>query len=471
MASTAHARPAARRGRPHPEGPGTLAALSAIEERLEDSTARGLAHAVSGAVRDGLLPAGTRLPPIREVATQLALSPTTVSSSWALLSRSGTIRTEGRRGTMVADPGAPAAGRYRQALEHQSDFAVDLSTGVPDAALLPSLEPALRALTTAGTPGSYLDEPVLPGLVEALRADWPHEAPELTVVDGAMDALEQIARTTLRFGDRVAVEHPCFPPLVDLLESMGVRTVGVPVDEEGMSATQLAEALATPVLAVVLQPRAQNPTGVSLSERRARELVRVLRGTEALVVEDDSAGAIATTPALSLARWLPGQTVHIRSFSKSHGPDLRLAALSGPPRLMHELRARRQVGQGWSSRLLQRILLSLLTDPASIGQVDHARVEYARRRTVLVEALEAHGIPVGGTDGINVWVPVHDETATVVRLASQGIGVTPGAPFAVLPDDHGHVRVTCGLLAEGQQDLAERLAAAARTRTWRPRAR
>src|SRR5699024_7453907 len=125
--------------------------------------------------------------------------------------------------------------------------------GVPDESLLPSLDPALRALTTAGTPGSYLDDPVLPGLHEVLRAEWPCPAEDLTVVDGAMDALEQVARTTLRFGDRVAVEDPCFPPLVDLLESMGVRIVGVPVDEEGMSATHLAEAVATPVVAVVLQ--------------------------------------------------------------------------------------------------------------------------------------------------------------------------------------------------------------------------
>ncbi|MGH8964632.1 MAG: GntR family transcriptional regulator, partial [Actinomycetes bacterium] len=64
--------------------------LSAIEQRLEAPTARGLAHAVGLAISDGVLPPGTRLPPIREVATQLAVSPTTVSAGWALLARSGT---------------------------------------------------------------------------------------------------------------------------------------------------------------------------------------------------------------------------------------------------------------------------------------------------------------------------------------------------------------------------------------------
>src|SRR5665811_1974965 len=148
--------------------------LSALEERMDKPTARGLAHAVSRAIRDGVLPSGTRLPPIREVATQLALSPTTVSAGWSLLARAGAIRTDGRRGTTVADPVGPSNTRYRRALEGQSGFSLDLSTGVPDAALLPSLSRALGGLTTAGTPGSYLDEAVLPELRDVLLNEWPY---------------------------------------------------------------------------------------------------------------------------------------------------------------------------------------------------------------------------------------------------------------------------------------------------------
>ncbi len=65
------------------------ALLSALEERLDHPTARGLAAAVSRAIADGVLVPGTKLPPIRTVATELALSPTTVSSAWALLAGPG----------------------------------------------------------------------------------------------------------------------------------------------------------------------------------------------------------------------------------------------------------------------------------------------------------------------------------------------------------------------------------------------
>ncbi len=73
-----------------------------------------------------------------------------------------------------------------------------------------------------------------------------------------------------------------------------------------------------------------------------------------------------------------------------------------------------------------------------------------------------------GTDGLNIWVPVRDEAAAVLRLASQGIAVTPGSPFSVegRPGPEGHIRVTTGLVRDGHEELAERIADAARTGAW-----
>ena len=445
--------------------------LLAIQERLEELSSRGVAHAVSRAVRDGALQPGARLPPIRVLAAQLGLSPTTVSAGWALLARSGAIHTDGRRGTTVADLQDPIPGRYRRALEQQLEFALDLSTGIPDSALLPNLGLALSELTTAGTPGSYLDDPILPGLLDVLKAQWPYAADELMVVDGAMDALDLVSRSLLRFGDRAVVEHPCFPPLLDLLESIGVEVVGVPVDHVGLLPKPLTTALSRPAAAVFLQPRAQNPTGASMTEQRAQDLAPILAQAGMPVVEDDSSGAVAATTPISLGQWIPGQVIHIRSFSKSHGPDLRLAAMSGPSDLLREIIHHRQLGQGWSSRLLQRVLLSLLTDPTTVADVDRARDEYTRRRDALVAALASCGVQVASGDGLNLWVPVNDESAAIVRLASQGVGVTPGSPFDVLPGGGDHVRVTVGLVADGHEELAQILAAAANTTSWGSRAR
>lgn len=453
----------------------TDATLTALEERLDAPSAKGLAHAVSATIRDGLLVAGDRLPPIRTVAAELALSPTTVSAAWALLARSGTVATDGRRGTTVLDHRAGGTVRYRAALDRPSTFDHDLSTGVPDPDLLPDLGRALAGLGTAPTTGSYLDDPVLPDLARVLLADWPFAAEEVAVVDGAMDAMDLFVRTQLRFGDRVVVEDPGFPPLVDLLESVGVQLVGVAVDEEGLDPVALETALRDPVAAIFLQPRAQNPTGVTMSVRRAKQVADLLSGSSTLVVEDDSAARLSPSPLVSLGRWRPEQTVHIRSFSKSHGPDLRLAALSAPTTILNAINGRRQLGQGWSSRLLQQVLLGLLTDDAATAQVLAAARTYAARRAHVVGRLRERGVEVGGTEGINIWVPVQDETAAVVRLASQGIGVAPGTPFRIgAVGEGGHIRVTVGLAGDEVDDLdslAHSLADAARTSGWNGRAR
>ncbi|MGI8760872.1 MAG: aminotransferase class I/II-fold pyridoxal phosphate-dependent enzyme [Jatrophihabitantaceae bacterium] len=435
--------------------------LSAIEQRMDAPTVRGLATAVGRAVGDGALRAGERLPPIRTVATQLGLSPTTVSAAWAALARAGTIHTDGRRGTRITDRHAGPS-RYRRALDVGGEFTLDLSTGTPDPALLPDLSAALGRVAPACAPATYLDDPVLPSLAALLRADWPFDAQRFTVVDGAMDALALLAAAHLRFGDRVAVEQPSFPPLLDLLESVGAVPVPMGLDDEGPLPADVAAAVAGGVRALVVQPRAQNPTGVSLSAKRVVALARVLRGTGVIVIEDDSAGAVASTPARSLGTVLAGQTVHVRSFSKSHGPDLRLAAVGGAAALVDALVELRFLGQGWTSRLLQSLLVDLLTHAPSVRAVDRARRTYARRREAVVTALAREGIEAGGRDGLNIWLPVRDESAALLLLAARGIGASAGAPFSVRAGGAAHLRVTVGLVASGHRDVAAALADAAR---------
>ncbi len=427
--------------------------IDLICQHVDDRSARGIATTIGRLVSTGELSVGTRLPTVRQLSKRLGVSPTTVGEAWRTLADIGAIETLGRNGSYVRQPTGPGSPRrYRRLVADPDDrghFRIDLSTGTPDAALLPDLGPALAHVSGRSLTSTYLDHAVLPDLEAKLRETWPFDPEEFTMVDGALDALDRIAQVVVHLGDRVVVEHPTFPPLLDLLDRLGAVVIGVPLDEEGVVLDELERALATSPTALFLQPRAQNPTGVTMSSSRARDIARLVaaspNGDQIVVVEDDHSGDIAVGEPVSVGRHLPHRTVHIRSYSKSHGPDLRLAAVAGTGDVISAAANRRMLGPGWSSRILQAVLLEMLDDASTLRALDHARTEYAERRRRVVEVLSSSGVTTTGRDGINLWIHVTDERAALVSLAAQGIGAAPGEPFMV--NEHPPaMRLTVGLL-------------------------
>lgn len=438
-------------------------ALARILEAAPGRSGRDIAATIARLVRTGVLPDGTRLPTVRALAAAVGTSTAQVSAAWRLLADHGLIRTHRRRGTVVVARDDTPSGRFWRVPVGPGGFRLDLSTGTPDPALLPPLGPALATVPARLAVSSYLDPPVVPELADLLMRRWPFTPERLTVVDGALDALDRLIRVRVRLGDTVCVEDPTFAPILDLLELAGARVVGLDLDDEGIRPEALATALAADPVLVVLQPRAHNPTGISMSEERAARLAELVRGRDLIVVEDDHSGPVAGAPGVSLGRHVPDQVVHVSSFSKSHGPDLRLAAVGGATDPLDEMERRRRLGPSWSSRLLQRVLSAMLTDPATEAAVSAAGRIYRRRRAALAAALAERGVAVAPGSGLNLWVPVADEQRAMVRLASEGIGVAPGSAFRVRRDGStDHVRVTTATLDGGVDELADLLAAAAR---------
>ena len=437
---------------------------------IESKSPRGIAAAVHRMIRAERIRPGDRLPTVRDLAVALNVSPATVSEAWQALGATGAIQARGRAGTFVRDVSEPTRPARYLGIGAASvgEATWDLSTGTPDPALLPPLQEAIERLhrdLTAWT-SSYLDEPVLPELREILEDAWPFRAERLTVVDGALDAMSRIVDQLVGIGDRVVMESPGFPPLIDLLDRAGAEIVPVGMDEQGVDPSSLQDALALEPVAFFCQPRAQNPTGTSMTGFRASQLAEVLRGHKVWVIEDDHCGDISQTTSESLGRFLPDKCVHIRSFSKSHGPDLRIAAVGGAADVIDPLVSRRMLGPGWTSRLLQAVLVDLLThdDPQTCIRV--ARDRYARRSTLVREHLKDRGVSSTPGDGINTWIPVADERAALVTLAASGIRVAPGGPFVVgaPPSYGGGIRVTTGRLTDQESDIdsvARALAAAA----------
>ena len=432
---------------------------SAIEVR----SARGIAAGIGRLIRSGTLQIGDRLPTVRTIAADLGVSPATVSEAWQSLAQAGVIESRGRAGTFVrTDTETHGPARYRRITHGPGAYERDYSTGIPDTELLPDLSRATRHAELGDLTTNYFDDPVDPLLHEALAERWPFTPQAVTVVDGCLDALVRVANEVVRFGDRVLIENPTFPPVLDMLGDLGADVIAVECDAFGPSPASLADGLAMGPVAFFYQPRGTNPTGVSVSAERADELAALLaEHPEVAIIENDHAAAICTAPPQSMGTRFPDRTTYVMGFSKSHGPDLRLAAVAGPADTVDAVATQRRLGPGWSSRIMQRLLAAMLNDPATAAVVDTARSTYALRRNMLFAALADRGITPSGTDGIYAWIPVLDEASALISLASRGIGASPGSPFEAKRLEQPHLRVTVGLVADGVDELADMIAAAA----------
>jgi DNA-binding transcriptional MocR family regulator len=426
--------------------------------RMSGRHAVDLAAAIEGAIRDGRVQPGERLPTVRRVAAELGVSPATVAAAYRELGRRGLAVGAGRSGTSVAPRPPLHAGvtaRLRPGLR-------DLARGHPDPQLLPDWGRALASLPhRSASYGSPMVEPELLDLArERLRADGL-DVSHLTVVSGAVDGIERVLGTRLRAGDTVAVEDPAFPPVLDLLRVMSLRAAAVRVDARGMLAEDLDLALRRGARAVLMTPRSQNPFGSALDDLRRTELRRVLaRHPDALVVEDDHAEAVGGGTVVGVA--IPGAPAWavVRSVSKTLGPDLRLAVVCGDEVTVARVEGRLAVGPGWVSHLLQRLVISLWARPGLDLLLSRAADTYRHRREGLLDALERRGVTAHGATGFNVWVPVEAEAPVLDALAEAGYAVLPGERFRIATGPG--VRITCASLDPSEAEaVAEVVAAAA----------
>ncbi|MEN8237925.1 MAG: aminotransferase class I/II-fold pyridoxal phosphate-dependent enzyme [Actinomycetota bacterium] len=434
----------------------TTTIAGAVSDHSAEGIARGIGMLVSS---NGLTP-GSRLPTVRELATALNVSPTTVGDAWRILRRHRIIDTEGRRGSFVRSPNAGPTIRYWRVPTTRDAVRFDLCSGVPDARLLPNPLAAMNGLDETPVVASYLERPVVSELEHLLRARWPFEPQKLTMLNGAMDALDRLITAMVTVGDKVGISDPGFPPLFDMLDLAGAQTLPLPLDDEGLDPDAVRNAVDAGMSVLIIQPRAHNPTGVSMTQRRRDEIASILADRPVLIFEDDHSGAVSGAELHSFGSTIPDQVVHVRSFSKSHGPDFRLAAVGGTSEAISLVERRRMLGPSWTSRLLQKVLFTMLSSPGTEASVMAASEIYATRRAAVVDGLGTRGVTVGGTHGLNVWIPVREEATAVPMLAAHGIGVARGKPFILGSEGQDFIRVTTSALDNDRQEILDRLAEA-----------
>lgn len=417
-----------------------------LAARMSGRSARTIAQDLSGLIRSGEVPIGCQLPTTRELARELGISPATVSEAWKSLRRHKVIEGNGRRGIRVCASFGGARPERMASIANYGPGIIDLARAVPDTRLLPALGPALAAGAAVAGLHSYDRERILPALDRCLRGSWPYEAGALLAVNGGYNGVYTALHALIRPGAVIAVEHPTPMRLLDILEDMDLTIVPVECDGAGPRPDMLSEALMHRPSAFLFQPRLHGVTGHVLTHERLVQLGDLLAPSNTLIIEDDGVGDLASIPRQSLGSRLPDRVIHVLSFSKSLGPDLRLAVMSSSVELIEEIQAFRLFSSGWTSRVLQSAACWLLQDEQTLGQLERARGIYQARREALANRLGEHAIPITPGGGLSLRAPVQSESYAMLTLAARGIAVQPGSKSSLR--DSNYIRIATGIMDE-----------------------
>ena len=431
-----------------------------LAERLRGRDAKGISVETARLVRRSELPVGARLPALRDLAFHLGVSPATISGAWTELRRQKVLTGRGRNGTWVTEEAIGKAPARTGRMGIYGSDALDLSLAVPDPALLPPLDEALRHAAAGPDLNSYRRSRIEPGLRHAVEPTWPYPPGALLATNGGYNGVYAAVHALVAPGDTVACEEPTAIRLLDILEDAGADILPVACDDAGPLPDKLAAAMAHRPVLFLYQPRTHSVTGRHVDSARMAALGDVLEGTSTLILEDDGLGDVSAHPVTSLGIRFPERVIHVRSLSKSHGPDLRLAILSAPEEVVERVQSYRLFSAGWTSRLLQNAATWLLShEPTRAGLV-RARSVYADRRNALLEALSARGVEGFRGDGLCIWLPVASEPFALVTLAARGIAVLPGEKCFL--KGSGFIRVGTSLLKDDYDRVADAIVLASR---------
>ncbi|MGB6095931.1 MULTISPECIES: PLP-dependent aminotransferase family protein [unclassified Comamonas] len=429
-----------------------------------------IADALQAAMADGSLKPGDRLPPQRQLAAQLNLDLTTVTRAYDEARRRHLLEGRGARGTYVAAP----------RIELTSVLDLSMNTPPPPAGvdfddlLKQGLSQVMMGADTALLMtyhlggGSDSDRKAGARWLEPMFGSL--DSAQVVVCPGAQAAIAALILALTKPGDVILTEPASYPGLRTAATQFGRRIVAVEADQHGMVPEMLEQACHQhqPGL-LYLNPTLQNPTAITIPERRRKELANIAKRCNVRIVEDDPYWLLADAPPPPIATFAPEQVSYISTLSKCLTPGLRVAfVLIRDPhereRFLVALRSFALMVAPLTAALATQWILDGSAAALMEGVRKEARLRHWMARDILAGRYSGTG------DGLHVWLelPGYWNSSQLARAAdSEGIAVTPAEAFATSATGSGSVnaiRISLGSIKDrgrlqtGLQKLSHLLA-------------
>ena len=460
---------------------------------------RRIADCYHAAIECGTLAPGDRIPSIRTLMRNHGVSLTTALQACQYLESKGWLEARPRSGYFVRHPRRaslmPAKEPSAALPPDPADYAgiharvsevlarsqlqpvrVNFASAIccPDLYPLESLRNgAIRAMRAA--PG-LISDPAGPRSGARFRAALARRAlssgiqatsDDVIATYGCTEALNLALRAVAEPGDLVAVESPTYYGLLQILESLGMRTLEIPTSPHtGISLEALELALRThEIRAVAVIPNLQNPLGSTMPDAHKERLVALCEAHAVPLIEDDTFGAMTsgeTTLSAVKARDSSGGVIYCASLDKILAPGLRLGwMLAGRwhARVQMLKYAQTHPTVEWT----QAAAADFIDSSAFDRHLRRLRARLDTQRECTAEAIATYfpegtrlSVPQGG---VLLWVELPGRLSSE-RLfdaaLKEGIRVAPGFMFSNSDRFNHFLRINCGAIYSPEIDAALR---------------
>ena len=288
-----------------------------------------------------------------------------------------------------------------------------------------------------------------------LRKGLPAKTDKILITTGSLQAISIITQEFVNEGDVILTENPCFVGAISVFETYGAKIISIPIDDEGIDIEALKMTIGRlkklPKF-LYITPNFHNPAGIIYTEKRRRELLSVLSGTDIILIEDDAYGDLyfdaEDKPLTRPIKSYDGYDVDIiytGSFSKILGPGFRLGYMLSSSEIFDKAESIKQALDACTSNFMQIIANEFIRGGYLEPYLTFLRIEYRERKELLQESLEKH-MPkdirwVEPAGGFYMWLSLpHSVKASdlFADCLKKGVVFVTGRTFDPdnLKDDH-----------------------------------
>ncbi|WP_281664708.1 PLP-dependent aminotransferase family protein [Paraburkholderia fungorum] len=446
--------------------------------QMKRSTYVEVSSSIENEIRSGVYPPGSRLPPQRQLATELGINVSTVSRAYKELQLRGLVIGSKRRGSLVTGGAMPSV----EPAQAASNAAIDLTVNRP--ATGEFLNCLARTLAELPRDPRYpqLQEyqpPQGPVWARAAGARWmaaPGFTPSpdhVVVTSGAQHGLYAVLNSLIGTDGVILADQLTYYGLKALAPVFQFEIVGIPSDRDGLLTDEVERACRRmPVKAIFTVPNLQNPTVTTMSLERRMALVDIARRHGVAIIEDDVYGPLVSQRLPTIASLCPELTFHLAATSKILAPGLRLGYLLSPPD-SSALCAEAVRTTAWMPAPMSMLIASIWIEDGTARHIMDAQLAEIRARQDLARELLPQEWLQTDPACMFVWLklpPPWRADDFAANAKARGVVVMPSSAFAVDRSEIEHgVRINLACAASRDQ-LVSALRLLTGTLKDRPRA-